>query len=649
MKELIVMLESPTGFHLEASYSIGTAAVSAYVKQMGHDIICLNLNSNKDTEISCAKRIYNFVKVETPDVVAVGGLVTDWKRIKEVCDMAKAAKPDITVIIGGGFVDYSPDEAMALIGVADYGVIGEGEVTLHELLTALENNQPIEDVDGLIYRESLCGLVKTKKRDVVKDLDSLPFLDYEGFGLFDEIDETKSFAMISSRSCPFACTYCTHSGGGRYRQRSLDYIFEEIDYVIKQVPDVKILSICDELFAANKDRFERFIDRIARYKLEWLLPMRADSIKDQKVFMNACNAGCKEIQVGLEAGCDSILKSMRKGISTAMLREFYRNASFSDISILSTLIFGDVAETTETVEKSLAFAKEIQEINAKAQIYVAPISLYPGSPLYDDAKMNGKISDTIKHILDGIPFVNVSQMADEEYNFLIKRIVPGMTTCHHIRTAIGRQKLIDYQRRINLDRFESSYTYLHIADIDKIKHIYYLSYTCPKCNEIFYKVADSVTYGLDFEYSVYCPVCRLEHQIDNKIHAAMILDESFFETIKTYLKRLLEFGNVGITGMGIFFARYRLEFKRIFDELELLSEHRFIFSDGSPDIADKSMAIERKIYNTNSILNKVKNIVVPSAYSPPIRERVHSKFSQIGVFGLFELPFLDKNCDANFQ
>jgi hypothetical protein len=99
--------------------------------------------------------------------------------------------------------------------------------------------------------------------------------------------------------------------------------------------------------------------------------------------------------------------------------------------------------------------------------------------------------------------------------------------------------------------------------------------------------------------------------------------------------------------MGMFFARYRVELGRIFDELELLCEYRFILSDGSPDIADKSMVIGRKIYNTDSILDKVKNIIVPSVYSPQIREMVHVKAPEIGVFGLFELPFFDKDQDAD--
>lgn len=157
---------------------------------------------------------------------------------------------------------------------------------------------------------------------------------------------------------------------------------------------------------------------------------------------------------------------------------------------------------------------------------------------------------------------------------------------------------------------------------------------------------DDVTYGLDFEYSIFCPGCRAKQSIDNKIHTAMILEDAFFETIKPALGNLIAIGPVGISGMGMFFARYRVEFGRIFDELESLSKHKFILSDGSSDIADKSNVLGRNIYHTDSILDKVKNIIVPSVYSQQIRERVQATHPEMGVYGLFELPFLDRGHDV---
>lgn len=641
MKEMIVMLESPTGFHTEATYCIGTASVSAYAKKMGHNIVCLNLGFGKKSNKTPAERVYDEVKRENPDLIAVGGLVTNWVRIKEVCDMARAAKSEIIIVIAGGFVDYSPNEAMSLVGVADYGVIGEGEVTFHELLTALEKGEPTEGIPGLIYRNKYKEHVITEKRNVFKDLNSLPFLDYLGFNLFDEIAETKSFAISTSRSCPFGCTYCTHSGGGEYRQRSLDNVFDEIDYVVKHVPDVKVLSICDELFAANKERFEAFIDRIKPYQLHWFLPMRADSIKDESIFKRAYEAGCKEMQVGLESGCDLILKSMRKGTTTNMLREFYRKASSSDISILSTLIFGDVMETLETVEQSLTFGTELQTINPKAQIYVAPIKLYPGSPLYDDAVEGKIIDDPTKHIFKHIPLVNVSRMSDMEYCFVTKRLAPTMTIYHHVRTAIGRQERIDYQRRENRGEHKNSYTFLRLNEINRENASYQLVYRCPICKKDYLVEANEITYGLDFEFEKVCQACQKE-DITNIIHGAMLLDDAFFDVIKVDLKKLLAEGNVGISGIGSFFARYRNEFGQIFDELESTSEYRFILSDGGQELANQAMVIGRKIYATNSILDSVKSILVPSIYSKQINETVKKINSNIKVYSLFELPFSRK-------
>lgn len=131
-------------------------------------------------------------------------------------------------------------------------------------------------INGLVFKKN-DKLNITKPRDEIKDLDSIPFPDYKGFG-FEKImnavaslvgiNETNTITTITSRSCPFSCTFCFHSSGKKYRQRSLDNFFEELDYLVQEY-GVKYIFIADELFAYNMERVKEFCDRIKKYDIKW--------------------------------------------------------------------------------------------------------------------------------------------------------------------------------------------------------------------------------------------------------------------------------------------------------------------------------------------------------------------------------------------
>lgn len=129
---------------------IGILYVSSYMKKMGISVHCLNLELyDKDPMLALQQTI----KEKQIDIVATGDLVVNYERVKEIIDCAKSVSPDVITIIGGGLVTHSPEEAMLLIPNADYGVIGEGEITDSELVLALEEDRDPASVDGIIYRK----------------------------------------------------------------------------------------------------------------------------------------------------------------------------------------------------------------------------------------------------------------------------------------------------------------------------------------------------------------------------------------------------------------------------------------------------------------------------------------------------------------
>ncbi len=231
---LLVLPRVPGALEIWNVPPIGILYVSSSLKKQGFNVYTLNLMLSDEPITDIIKEKIQEFNI---DVIGTGDLVLNYRAVKEVIDAAKDFKPDIVTIIGGGLVTHSPKEAMKIINNADYGIIGEGEFSMGELIFALENNDDISKVKGIIYR-SHEELICTETRVDIENLDSLPFPDYEGFDYFEfskklSVNGKIDALLTTSRSCPFNCTFCSSSGGSKYRQRSLDNIFEELEYLNK--------------------------------------------------------------------------------------------------------------------------------------------------------------------------------------------------------------------------------------------------------------------------------------------------------------------------------------------------------------------------------------------------------------------------------
>ncbi|MDR2571124.1 MAG: cobalamin-dependent protein, partial [Oscillospiraceae bacterium] len=211
---------------------VGIAYVSASLKKAGFNVYTFNTSLSVKRPLK--EELRHIITENNITIVGCGGLVTDYPGIKEIIDTVKSIKPEIITFIGGSFVTYSPTEAMSLISTADIGIIGEGEVTTCELISALEAREDIRMVRGLVIRDD-CGkdtITLTEPRTEITDIDSIPWPDREGFGLYDIFPDSTYGAVTTSRSCPYKCTFCAQSGGSAYRERCLDGVFDEIDYLI---------------------------------------------------------------------------------------------------------------------------------------------------------------------------------------------------------------------------------------------------------------------------------------------------------------------------------------------------------------------------------------------------------------------------------
>ena len=402
---------------------LGILYVSAALKASGvANVYTVNLNHQEETDDVVLSRIIAENKIQ---IVGSGGISGQFIEVLPLMKLIKQINPDVITVVGGGMITADAVPAMdAFEGCVDYGVIGEGEQTIVELVNSLNYKTPIKDVNGLIYKKQQ-GWEITSRREDTLDLDSLPLPDYAGFdydkylsanGEIENGIKYSPVAVIGGRSCKYNCTFCFHPSGSRYRQRSLDSIFFEIDYLISHY-NVNYIALREELFAADEQRVLDFCDRMKNYpSLVWSIQLRVDSVTERMV-RALKESNCRYVFLGIESADNRILKSMRKNITIEQVEHALELTINAGLDTRSTIILGDEVETIETAYKTINWWLEHKKASS---IVIDMIIAFPGSTLYKNARKNGRIPDPVKFLNDGCPIINLStHMSDEEYLKLV--------------------------------------------------------------------------------------------------------------------------------------------------------------------------------------------------------------------------------------
>ncbi len=493
---------------------IGIPYVSAYMKKQGISVHCLNLCLCDDP----MKILEHTIRQKQIDIVATGDLVVNYLAVKEIVDCAKRVSPHIVTIIGGGLVTHSPEEAMQLIPNADYGVIGEGEETDSELVLTLEAGGDPAHVAGIIYRGEDALLHRTAPRAAIEDLDALPWPDYEGFHYFEvarRFSGNKRLAttLTTSRSCPFQCTFCSTSGGEKkYRQRSLDSIFAELEYLVNRY-HVQEIFLNDELFAVDATRLHQFCQRIAPFHLRWFVFLRLGKHIQMELLQEMYSAGCETVFYGLESASNTILKSMKKGTTEEEMLRVLEITKEAGINVRGNFIFGDTQETLETAEYTMNWVENHADLLENAMF--SPIRLYPGSELYLRAVRSGKISDTVQFIQDQCPLVNPSeQMDDETYQILVNEKVPSFAA--RFKRKIVLQSKERLKEKIIPEPKDRSYIYTFCCQQcgkEVVEHLYPKSMSenyhmeCPHCGHR-YLLHPGIVMLQQYEWEIFSQISK---------------------------------------------------------------------------------------------------------------------------------------------
>lgn len=503
MKTLLIIprYNLTTKPNYQYAFPLGLAYVSAAIKKAGYDIDCLNMNhldGKSEDLISAAldKKKY--------DIVCTGHMGIGYAIIEKIVQTARnhASKP---IIILGGALMTSEPELMFNALKPDFAVLGEGDITIVELLKCIEKKTNPEKVNGICFDKD-GKLVFTKPRELVEDLDSLPFPDLDGFEFekyldnqssgasnFQSLDYPRCYSILCSRGCPNQCTFCYHSIGFKYRLRSLDSVFKEIENAIK-IYKIKSLSIHDDLFSLNKERVLEFCKRIKELSKKYNCEIKWDcqlTVKDaeENLLKILKDSGCNIVSYGFESYSPIVLKSMRKPITPEQIDNAIKLAFKVGLGLQGSFIFGDIAETRETANETLEYWKN----NCKGQIKIGFIQPYPGSFIFESCVKRGIIKDKLDFIKNRIAhtnWINMSEgMTDEEILELKKEILKARREHYPYSVPLKIKKVKDsiYQIRVRCPFCKKIMDYNN-SFIENRFH-FSLWTACRKCNMRFCMVS----------------------------------------------------------------------------------------------------------------------------------------------------------------
>lgn len=299
------------------------------------------------------------------------------------------------IAVGGPHPSALPEQCLQDNSNIDFVIAGEGEKAFVDLVKAIaENRKDVSDIKGLAYRKGN-AVITNGIAQPTGNLDALPYPARELF----PIKKYKThppygkknpyMTLITSRGCPFQCTYCSKSvSGSRYRAMSPQRVISEIKYIIKEY-GIREIHFYDDDFTVNMNRAEEICELLLREKIKisWSCTTRVDLV-DEKLLSKMKQAGCWLISYGVESADPVILKNIKKGYTIEQVQNAFSLTKKSGIRTVAYLMLGLPGETEKTIKKTIEFSLKLDPDFVSWGI----TALYPGSTLYEAAQ-NGKLGN----------------------------------------------------------------------------------------------------------------------------------------------------------------------------------------------------------------------------------------------------------------
>ncbi|MDD4877229.1 MAG: radical SAM protein, partial [Dehalococcoidales bacterium] len=345
---------------------LGLGYIAAVLEKEGCTVEIIDLSAEKVSDKELQRQVGN------ADIVGINGIITEFQEVLKLVKLVKEAKGNIKIILGGPLATTLTKELLE-VSSADVIVLGEGEKTIVNLLSAINENSDFNNVRGIAYKDGN-QIIITEKPDHITDLDSIPFPSrhllnmnqylqnhFENIGIqIKDSKQIRSTNLITSRGCPFGCTFCFKDmWGSDWRARSPENIIEEM-MLLHEKYGVNGFFFNDDTFVLDSKRVFKFCQLLKSKGLDVVWDCNGRVNLMTKELLEAMHdAGCRSIAYGIESGNQVILDSIKKSITLEQIRKVVKWTKDAGIHTTGYFMIGMIGETKDTIRQTFTFAKEL--------------------------------------------------------------------------------------------------------------------------------------------------------------------------------------------------------------------------------------------------------------------------------------------------
>jgi anaerobic magnesium-protoporphyrin IX monomethyl ester cyclase len=402
MSDVLLFHPAEQGITFGGMPPLGMAWITSFLQSKGVSATLVDLQIS---DIS----IKTLLQIHKPKIVGIGG--TSHTRFESfaIARHVKAYDPAICVVYGGSHASFTAGDTLEHISDIDIVVRGEGEFTMHQLVSqVLKRSSNFTDILGISYRKKE-KIVHNSEVKRINDLDILPFPyrdpdSIQHYNLFLDILHVPAASVISSRGCPVNCSFCSASAmfGTQLTFRSAKNVIDEIEQLLKE-HQYQGIKFFDSTLTLKRNHIEALCEEIQHrgLKFPWECEIRVNGMSFD-LMRTMRNAGCYYVDFGVESASPSVLKGMHKGITLDQVVNVFRWTKDLDMFTKVFFTFGHIGETIEDARTTVQFMEKYAKYITVAATGIG-VRIYPGTEVESAGKEKGLLR---KEFSWSLPFID---------------------------------------------------------------------------------------------------------------------------------------------------------------------------------------------------------------------------------------------------
>jgi radical SAM superfamily enzyme YgiQ (UPF0313 family) len=405
---------------------MGILFVASYLMKNGFEVDIHNCRGGEKGSADLMNKVISC----KPDMIGftatTSGFMDAYRKVSEI----RKVMPEVKVVFGGVHVSALREKILESFPLIDFLVTGEGEMAM----TDLAGGKDPRTIQGVISRDA-DGIHSGGFRTDLCELDDLPFPAYsklEGFPKFFEpplfnYPRAPSATIISSRGCPYQCSYCDRSVFRRsFRFNSAEYLYEQMALLRKDF-GVRHIFFYDDLFTFNRKRVEEFCGLLSKKPLHMTFncAVRVGHADDELLKTLKASGGWM-VSIGMESGDQELLKRHKSSVTLDQIRDTVKRIQKNGMRVKGLFMMGLPGETEQTIQRTADFIEEL----GLDDMNMTKFTPFPGSPAYQTIHQEGKFGENWE-LMNCLNFVFVpkgmesKEKMEKLYSQSIKRFYTG--------------------------------------------------------------------------------------------------------------------------------------------------------------------------------------------------------------------------------